>query len=629
MDGDPGTTVTRGGVLLVILVVACLAVGMALGPGRALKPPGTFLKYVEAARSGDTSRLQDYSPLYLAFVRGLDPRIGISGIRAVQVGLFALTCVAAALAVLLESGLWAALSAGLLAATSRPLLVYVPVLEPETLLLALLALVLAAGSWARRGGERYGAGSGVTAVLTVVMAGASGLAALVRPQYLLLVPLAALWVGWRSGRSFRWGQVVPALVVGALVVAPAGLHRAAVAGSVTVMSPGTVFYEGNGPQSPTGRYTVPEIVRELQARERGGADRAHVIYRRVAAASTGKAAGAGPASRYWASLALRGMAAEPRRAVGRFLSKAMLALAPYEFHDLLNAEDLDRRLRVFLPWGFGLLLAAAVSVFPGIVARRGPAGGALLVAALALAVQVAFYPSARQRLPLALALVVLWGVGVGAGKGGGRVRKILMPMLALAVWAGAAWAGAADAAGHSAWLGTRLGGEPRTVGSRLAAVLDGRALRPAAAAAARAVERAQDLLERGAAPPVPAPPELVRAALGEGAVPWWLRARAAWHVARSHAVAGEMEEALRWVERARRLDPEFLPAAALAHALRSRECPATPFRPPAGYDPLDAAFVAAREAALVHGSSCGRRMGVKVLRRFPVLRGALVRPWRS
>ncbi len=628
MDGDPGTTVSPWSIALVVLVAASLAVAMALGPGRAMEPPGTFLKYVDAARSGDVSRLQDYSPLYLEFVRLLEPGVGVTGIRAVQVGLFALLSVAVTLAVLLESGVRAALAAGLLAATYRPFLVYVPVLEPETLLLALLALVLGAGSWARRGAERYGAGSGVTAGLTLLAAVAAGLAALVRPQYLVLVPGVALWMGWRPRRGFRWGQVIPALVVGLLVVAPPGLHRAATAGSMTVMGPGTVFYEGNGPQSPTGRYTVPEIVRELQSRSRSGADTAHVFYREVAAASTGGTPGAGMSSRYWAGLAIRGMAARPGRAVRRFLSKAVLALAPHEFHDLLNAEDLDRRLRAFLPWGFGLVLALAIWVIPGIAARPGPAAGALLVVLLSLAVQVAFYPSARQRLPLSLALVVLWGIGLGVRRRRG-LRGMALPLLALAVWLGSAWLSAPDASDHAAWLGTRLGAEERTVGGSVAAVLDGRALRPASRQAALAVERAQDLLERGVAPRVPADPALVRAVLGEGEVPRWIRARAAWHVARSHAFAGDVGEARRWTGKATRLDPEFLPALALRRALESGGCPAGSSPAPPGYDPLDASFVTAREATLVHGSRCGRVVGRKVLRRFPTLRGAIVPAGRN
>src|SRR5271166_6576505 len=95
------------------------------------------------------------------------------------------------------------------------------------------------------------------------------------------------------------------------------------------------------------------------------------------------------ANRYWTGLAWEAMAARPWEAARRFARKALLALAPYEGHDLLLAERLDRRLRRWLPWGFALPLLALPWV-P--LARRGrlaELAGPLAVAALAFAVQAA------------------------------------------------------------------------------------------------------------------------------------------------------------------------------------------------------------------------------------------------
>ncbi len=677
VETGTGAAVSVRGAFLVALVVALAASAMALGPGRALHPPGTFVKYLEAARSQDTSRLADYSPLYLALVRTLDRAGGVRAIRAVQVAFFAATAVLVALAVLLESGPWAALAAGLAVACYRPFLVYVPVLEPEPLLLFLLALALAGGAWAR-------SAAGPTAsprrriVLAALAGTGAGLAALVRPQYLLLVPAVALWTGWEGGRRIHRGSVLTVFLAGTVIVTPPVILRMAEGGTVAVMSPGTVFYEGNGPQSPTGRYTVPELVRELQARTEHGADLAHVFYREVAAASTGTQPSPGLASRHWAGLALAGMRARPLRAAGRFFSKAVLAAGPFELHDLVNAEDLDRRLRPVLPWGFGLLLAAVVWVAPALRSRAATAAGALLVALLAFGIQVAFYPSARQRLPLALALLLLWGLGLTRRKERWS-RQVLRAALALGLWFMVAWLASADASDHATWLATVLGPERPSAGSRLAAVLDGRALRPEARTAARAVESARDRRDLGLLPRSTLEPELTRAVLAKGSVPPWLRARAAYHLARACAAEGRPAEARRWARIATTLDPDHLPSLALRHALAhishqlpaadgdvpatlallpatppatcpkhasaaswskthtdrhlralatkvgekcgpaSPDCP-PPLQPvPPGYDPLDALFVTARELALTHGPLCARATAAPLTAAFPTL----------
>ena len=87
----------------------------------------------------------------------------------------------------------------------------------------------------------------------------------------------------------------------------------------------------------------------------------------------------------------------PGRAFGRFVRKAALALLPYEGQDLEIAEQLDRRLRPRLPWGFFLPLIAFPWIALSPLERWRQLAGLLVLAGLAFAVQVALYASAVPR----------------------------------------------------------------------------------------------------------------------------------------------------------------------------------------------------------------------------------------
>src|SRR5262249_23718336 len=121
--------------------------------------------------------------------------------------------------------------------------------------------------------------------------------------------------------------------------------------------------------------------------------------------------------------------------------KALLALAPYEGHDLLVAEQLDRRLRRWLPWGFALPLAV-LAWLP--LCRRGrlvELAGPLSVAALACLVAVAVLGSGRQRLPAAVALwfvLPALAADLARGRTSAAVRPALAVLLALGLALGLA-----------------------------------------------------------------------------------------------------------------------------------------------------------------------------------------------
>jgi len=428
---ERGTEAAGGWLPALGAFAAALACALALAG--VTHPDVVFLKYLAAVAAPPAERaerLLDYSPLYLALVKALLP-FGHGAIPAVQAVLHALTAAAVALAVALLAGRRWAWLGGLGVAAYRPFLVYCGMLEPETVILACLALAVLLGLLARRrlgvpvaaappaapaaasstgssvldpsAGGVLSVGLGWTAVIVGLAFAALAAAGLGRPQHLLLIPVWAWWMGAaappgrprRAARRLVW---TAALAVAAAVVGPPLVARARVTGVPAIMNPGAVFYEGNGPGATGLTRFAPPAVIQLERAHRESADYGHVAYRRIASAVAGRTLDPLAANRYWTGLAWEVIAARPLAAARRCGRKALLALAPYEGHDLSIAERLDRRLRRWLPWGFAMPLLALPWLPLSRRGRLAELAGPLAVAALAFAVQAAVYASARQRL---------------------------------------------------------------------------------------------------------------------------------------------------------------------------------------------------------------------------------------
>jgi hypothetical protein len=502
-----------------------------------------YLAAAAASPAEQAERLLDYSPLYLALVKALLPG-GHAAILAVQAVLHALTAAAVAVTVVLLAGRRWAWLGGLGVAAYRPFLVYCGMLEPETVILACLACAMLLGALARRrlgapaapalaeaeaavtdlapaappaaaavtapaaapGPVSVAPGTAplpveapaavtapphasvplATAALVVLAFAALAAAALGRPQHLLLMPVWAWWLAAaapaggprRAARRLAW---VAALAVAAAVLGPPLAMRARVTGVPAIMNPGAVFYEGNGPGATGLTRFAPPAVIQLERAHRESVDYGHVAYRRIASAVAGRRLDPLAANRYWTGLAWEAIAARPLAAARRCGRKALLALAPYEGHDLLIAERLDRRLRNRLPWGFAVPLLALPWLPLSRRGRLAELAGPLAVAALAFAVQAAIYASARQRLPAALALWIVLPA-LAADLAGGRTSAAVRPLLALLLGPCMAL-GLAAATARAAVLdqlgwNRLLGRQPADLGEVLCAAQDGRLLRP-------------------------------------------------------------------------------------------------------------------------------------------------------
>ncbi len=599
------------------LLAGAAAALLALAGAKALTPPGYFTKYPEAAQASEEvrrARAADYSPLYLELARAVVPRWEARGLLVVNVVAHSFTGAAVAAAVALTAGWGLGVGAGLVAASYRPFLVYTAVLEPESLLLALLSWALLAGVLARtvQDTPRWRGAWAVAAGLAL------GLAALTRPVYLGLLPVWALWVGAERERRWRGRGALLVLAAGGLVVTPALVHRWVQTGTPMLMNPGPVFYEGNGPQALGALGVPPDLVKTLEERRGQGGDWAHEAYRQLAAAAGQNGSVAGN-NKYWLDLAWEYMDAEPKVVVRRFLAKGWYALGLYEFHDLPEAEELDRRLRRAFPWGFTLLVALLIVSLPGLPRVAPALAGAAALGLLSLAVQVAFYASARQRLPLALAAVVLTPVALSQLAGRPRRHLVLAALAAAVGTAALAWHTAPMANLRHAQLSTVLGAAPRAA---LAAWFDGRAWRPGAALAAERVVLASQFPLPGEAASL----ERYLAPALASDMPW-LRGRARLHLARHYAARGEINLAVKLACQAAAETPQLVQAAALCAAGRGVVTGEGEllWRPP-GVDPVSARFALARALVTLGNPDAGAKLAQPVLEVFPELAADLHAP---
>lgn len=480
------------------LAAAIVALFLAFGVARVHQPPSVFPKYLAAATAPaaeQAERRLDYSPLYLEFVRPFAAQGGQT-VLALQALLLAGLAAAAALAAarLAPESRWVPWVAGLGAASYRPFLVYCGVHEPEIPILFCLAVAVLAGLLARRR-------SSLPWFWTVAAFAALAAAGLGRPQHLLLFPVWIVWIAAPAPRSARWKIGLAGLLVGAVLVGPVLLSRSRAAGFPVLMNPGPVFYEGNGPGATGLVRFAPPAVLALEHAHRGGAyDYGHVAYRRIAAWALGRPAlSPAAANAYWTARAWESLRAAPAAAARRFLRKAAMAAMPYEGHDLTNAEQLDRRLRARLPWGFALLAAALPWVLFASPQRWKALAGPLAILAFALALQTVVYASARQRLPAALALWIAAPVLLDDLLRGRlrAIRPALLLALGVVAAAGLGAATARTAVMDQLQWDQLLGAVRPGGGERLAALQDGRLYRPVYRAAAERFNAGEALVLAG------------------------------------------------------------------------------------------------------------------------------------
>lgn len=389
------------------VAVLLLAVVVALTLARlwlvdSLSDQGWFAKYPAIAEgfwngTGASDRFADLSTGYLFFVAVLQ---GIGGIEALAVR--SLQVILVSVVALICGGLawrlwgwFAGVVATVLVLASRAALVNATELEPETLMLLVVAAGLAAVVLAE--GWRGDVVAGLF----------FGCAILTRPTIILplILLIAGLWVSSPSRRRILrvaglLGSSVVVVLFGRVVMG--GLYGPA----ELPMNPGTVFYESWNPLTSGYAGEAPAAVKDIE-HALGLPDGLHVAYRLLAAYSTSASADAKSSNRYWSDRALQFIVDYPGAAARLMLRKAVLAVHSHDAWDLASMQRKDEELRktgVWLPFG---VLAGLAGLGWWLGRGRAEVVGLGLWVVGGWMVMVLFYVTSRQRNALLPAIAVL------------------------------------------------------------------------------------------------------------------------------------------------------------------------------------------------------------------------------
>lgn len=275
--------------------------------------------------------------------------------------------------------------AGSLAAAALPILPFFEaqmVAEAWTMALAqgsLLLFLQAAIAPARHGNRRFAAAGLLL-----------GLAALGRPNVLVVLPVLGVWL-WRQGRGGAapgWRAIVPVALGCAVAIAPATLHNLRYGEFVPVSANfGVNLLTGNSDEAD-GVSAIPVGVRwdglQLSARQRG-------------------AVKPGAFSDLMARDAFKWMAAHPGRELQLLWKKSVLLLNAREGRNNINPRWLAEKEGVFVlaRWWPGTWLLLPLAVAGLILVPRDPRSDLLrwLVVVQAAAI-LPFFVAARFRAPL-------------------------------------------------------------------------------------------------------------------------------------------------------------------------------------------------------------------------------------
>jgi tetratricopeptide (TPR) repeat protein len=304
-------------------------------------PAANFLKYQLAARKYnegklDRERLVDFSPLYfhlhVAAQKWL-PRPD----RVILWLQVLLTALAAGLLLLLLRTFFPMLLAATGTAAfilNRSIMVYEHIFEPEILLLFfLLGFLLCCRDSGR---SRYFLGG-------VFLA----LALLSRLNFLPLALIAVLKIWMERKQSFHWfGEIIcfSLPVMAALVLLCLRNYPLLGSASPLAMNPGTVFFEGNNPNSLGQSAIYPPLVYDLADEFPSQPDPQHALYRMVARRDSGKNLNINAVNRFWSGKAMNFIRDHPILFLRLLAVKINFFFHGFRRHDLAVAYWDDQEL---------------------------------------------------------------------------------------------------------------------------------------------------------------------------------------------------------------------------------------------------------------------------------------------
>ncbi|MCB9850176.1 MAG: glycosyltransferase family 39 protein [Phycisphaerales bacterium] len=298
-------------------------------------------------------------------------------------------------------GLRVAILAGLGAATYGALIYYDCELLMESLSVFLNLLALWLLLRTRRVGGRVG----------WLLAGlVLGLSAINRPNVLLFIPVAAIWVALRRLHQWRSGVVDGALFLLAFMVPilPITVLNYVRGGDAVLISwqGGPNFYIGNN------EYTDGKTARLPGARRDWWGLKEDVVY--IAERSTGHSLKPSEVSRFYYKKALRFMRRSPAHAAGLMWQKFQYFWNDLEVPSVSNMYFFTARYAPFVRWlplRFGIVAPLAVLGFWYSRQQMGRSLPLLVFTLLYVASVIVFFVNCRFRIPVLPLFIIYAAVG--------------------------------------------------------------------------------------------------------------------------------------------------------------------------------------------------------------------------
>lgn len=232
-----------------------------------------------------------------------------------------------------------------------------------------------------------------------------GLGVLTRPNFipvLFVVPIFYLFNRGRGRRSWKLKTIsffVPVLLSlfilwGRNLVILNSFYP-------STMNPGQGLFEGNNPNS-WGYSSKPLLINEVAQQYPDQPDYHHAVYRRFVRRISEEKLSVQDIDRYWAAKAINFIKDHPRRYAQQLSKKVLHFFHAYEWHDLLNVFQNERRLKDKKIPTIPFALISAMALMGLLILKSSWDRCFLLYAAFfcQLGSMMVFYVTARQRVAI-------------------------------------------------------------------------------------------------------------------------------------------------------------------------------------------------------------------------------------
>lgn len=296
--------------------------------------------------------------------------------------------------------------AGIIIASFKNIVLYEFILEPITIILFLnsitiLSLIQTSDSIIKK--------SGLFKILKLCYISGIflGLGVIARPNILLFVPLAYIWIYLSQKRAdgiFKYLTVYYFLFTFGILTSVSPIlirnHKIFDKFSLAIMSPGQVFHQGNSIEATGLGIYYPSLFKSLDIYKNKDADSIHELYRDLARDSVGMEISVEETSRFWTVKALNYIRSYPVEYLKLLFNKFVSFFNQYEMHDISFVYYAQNRLAGFPFVPFNILIPSAIlGIF--ILCKKKKYDFLLFsIVSTYFISNFIFFISSRQRLPV-------------------------------------------------------------------------------------------------------------------------------------------------------------------------------------------------------------------------------------